>query len=159
MLYNKIVAYSDGSANVKTKQGGIGCYIQYYYNDELVDELKYSEGYIETTVNRMELTAIISVLSFIETHDVEVIVVSDSQICVKGINEWYDMWVKENRTDVKNRDLWDILMKMKAKFSNITFIHTRGHKKGEEQYHYGNNIVDKLADYRNFIHNENEIQS
>lgn len=148
MIYDKIVVYTDGSANVKTRQGGFGVYIQYYFEGELTDELEYSEGHTDTTVNRMELMGIIKALELITTKSIEVTLVSDSQICIKGITEWYDTWIKENRKDVKNRDLWDTLIPMKNEFNNISFVHTRGHKKGLKEHEHGNSIADKLADYR-----------
>lgn len=142
--------YCDGSANLKEKKGGIG--ILLITIDDEGNELsskEISKGFNDVTNNQMELIAFTESLKLIEDKTILTTIITDSQYVEKGIIEWYDKW-KLNGKDYKNKELWDELMIEYKQFSNINIIHTRGHGKGCDEHKSGNDIVDKLANYKNF---------
>ena len=70
-------------------------------------------GVSDTTNNRMELMAVISGLEALR-KSCELIVTTDSQYVMKGVQEWMPRWIAKGwRTaagaPVKNRDLWERL--------------------------------------------------
>lgn len=84
------------------------------------------------------------------------VVYSDSQICVKTINEWYPNRLKKGAIhEFKNLDLIKILMDLFnhiKSICNIKVEHTRSHQKihtdttlEQKKIIGGNNIVDKYA--------------
>lgn len=84
-----------------------------------------------TTNQRMELTAIIETIKHHKEKFPKTFlhIYSDSQYCVKGLNEWIFGWKKywknSKGEDVKNQDLWkelDILAQ-----DNVTLGWVRGH--------------------------------
>ncbi len=67
-------------------------------------------GELNTTNNRMELTAVIEALNTL-TRPCEVVVHTDSQYVLKGITEWIEGWKARGwktaaKAPVKNVDLW-----------------------------------------------------
>ncbi len=90
----------------------------------------------DTTNNRMELTAVIKALTFIEenkliTPGMPVGVYTDSQYVQKGITEWIPVWKRKNwinsaRQPVKNRDLWEKLDSLNMRISPEWFW-VKGH--------------------------------
>jgi len=148
-----IIAYTDGSCNVKTRLGGYGALLR-FYKKQIVEEIVLQGGYSNTTVSRMELMAIIETLRTIKIKDkYKVIVISDSQYTVDSIEKgWVFRWRSEGFFERKNADLWTqfLIEYFKFPIGKLTFIHTRGHGKGLECYREGNDIADKLADYKQF---------
>lgn len=143
--------FCDGSANLKLKKGGIGILISLYdENNQEVNCKEIAEGYDDVTNNQMELKAIIVALQNIDNKSDKVILVTDSEYSTKGILEWYSAW-QANGKKYKNKELWDELMEEYKKFSDIEIIHTRGHGKGDSEFKDGNNLVDKLASYKNYM--------
>lgn len=102
----------------------------------------FCELHENTTNNQMELLGAIRALNYLHeymnnkfpTEKLNVIVTSDSQYLVKGMNEWLSGWKKKGWRDssgniVKNIELWKELDKIN-RYSNliITFNWIRGHK-------------------------------
>lgn len=149
-----IIAFTDGSCNVKNRLGGCGALIQFKDNSQVLDEIQISLGFKGTTVSRMELRAIIETLKSITTKDkYSVIIVSDSEYTVNSINKrWVFRWEEESWQNRKNKDLWSNFLKEYRKFPEhlLRFIHTRGHGKGIQCFRQGNSIADFLADYKQF---------
>ena len=76
-------------------------------------EKSVSGGEKLTTNNRMELTAAIEGLRALKQPS-KVIVFSDSQYVVRGMNEWIKNWIANewrtsSRKRVENVDLWQVL--------------------------------------------------
>lgn len=107
--------------------------------------------------NRGELLSLVHAFMEILNRDIDdYIVYSDSQICVKTINEWYPNRLKKGTVhEFKNLDLVQIMMGIYNKVKErccIKVIHTRGHQKiiknmSDEQKKIisGNDIVDRYA--------------
>jgi len=124
--------YTDGSARGNPDgPGGYGTILTYEDGNGTLHEREYSQGYIKTTNNRMELMAAIAGLEALNRAcDVELY--SDSQYLTNAFNKnWIDGWLKKNWTrgknePVKNVDLWKRLLKAKEPH-NVKFIWVRGH--------------------------------
>ena len=79
--------FTDGSCEGNPGPGGWG--FVWVEDGEIVQEKCGSDG--DTTNNRMELTALIEALRALP-GDAETTVYSDSQLCVKTVNEWAAGW-------------------------------------------------------------------
>ena len=134
----KIKIYTDGACSGNPGKGGWGVLIQENDNEK---ELSGSE--LNTTNNRMELTAVIKALEhYDEAKEIEVF--TDSKYVMQGITEWIKNWKNNHwktsqKKDVKNKDLWVLLDTVSAKH-DIKWSWVKGHA-GD----YGNEIADKLA--------------
>lgn len=134
----KIKIYTDGACSGNPGKGGWGALIQ--END---NEKKLSGSELNTTNNRMELTAVIRALEhYDEAKEIEVF--TDSKYVMQGITEWIKNWKNNHwktsqKKDVKNKDLWVLLDTVSAKH-DVKWSWVKGHA-GD----YGNEIADKLA--------------
>ncbi len=134
----KIKIYTDGACSGNPGKGGWGVLIQ-----ENNNEKKLSGSELNTTNNRMELTAVIKALEhFDKSREIEVF--TDSKYVMQGITEWIKNWKNNHwktsqKKDVKNKDLWILLDAVSAKH-DIKWSWVKGHA-GD----YGNEIADKLA--------------
>ena len=134
----KIKIYTDGACSGNPGKGGWGALIQ--END---NEKKLSGSELNTTNNRMELTAVIKALEhYDEAKEIEVF--TDSKYVMQGITEWIKNWKNNHwktsqKKDVKNKELWVLLDTFSAKH-DIKWSWVKGHA-GD----YGNEIADKLA--------------
>lgn len=85
-----------------------------------------------TTNNRMEMTAAREALRFLAARpDVPILVCSDSEILVKGMNEWLPAWIARgwrtaDKKPVANSDLWQELAAL-AEGRDITWVWVKGH--------------------------------
>ena len=92
--------YTDGACSGNPGPGGFGvvrisrCYRETYseYIESLSLEYSYSETDPQTTNNRMELKAILKVLSMAETDKYHYIIYSDSAYAVNICNDWMYKW-------------------------------------------------------------------
>lgn len=137
----KVILFSDGSSRGNPGPGGYGTILRYTDQKGEVHELELTEGFKETTNNRMELMGVIAGLEALN-RPCEVHVVTDSQYVVKAFNEhWIDAWLrtKWKKGTVKNIDLWERLLKAKEPHS-VTFEWVKGHAGHPE-----NERCDKLA--------------
>lgn len=96
-----------------------------------------------TTNNKMELRAAIeSVKVFISNKNnknKKLVLYTDSQYVVKGMNEWRESWEKNNFKGVKNMELWMELIEYVKKIE-ADFVWVKGHSNNP-----GNNYADYLA--------------
>ena len=98
--------FTDGACAGNPGPGGWGFILR---GGGLPAEREESGGEPSTTNNRMELTAIIRGLDCLP-DGASVLVTTDSEYCVKGLNEWMDGWKrrgwrKADKSPVMNRDL------------------------------------------------------
>lgn len=130
MMYVKL--FSDGSARGNPDgPGGYGTILQYTDSNGTLHEREYSQGYVKTTNNRMELRGVIRGLEeLVKPCKVEVI--SDSKYVTDAFNNhWIDNWMKNNwkksdKKPVLNVDLWQRLLEAK-KIHDVTFTWVKGH--------------------------------
>ncbi|MBR1892677.1 MAG: ribonuclease HI [Lachnospiraceae bacterium] len=127
----KVTLFSDGSSRGNPGPGGYGTILRYIDGKGCVHEREFSGGEKETTNNRMELMGVIIGLeALLKPCDVEVI--TDSQYVVKAFTDhWIEGWIKRgwktaSKEPVKNRELWERLLKAKEPH-NVSFTWVKGH--------------------------------
>ncbi|MFY7838825.1 MAG: ribonuclease HI [Lacibacter sp.] len=132
--------FSDGGAEPNPGKGGFGVIMSYKGNKK-----EFSQGFLLTTNNRMELMGVIHGLEKLKTKSI-VNVFTDSQYVVNGIEKgWAIKWKSKNwyrtRTEkASNFDLWDTLLMLISKHEKVTFNWVKGHAG-----HLENERCDELA--------------
>ena len=128
----KVIIYTDGAARGNPEgPGGYGAVLEYCDPKGELHVKELSAGYKKTTNNRMELMAVIRALECLN-GPCQVELYSDSKYVIDAFNQkWIDGWVKKGwkKADgkpVKNRDLWEFLLAVKAPHQ-ITFHWVKGH--------------------------------
>lgn len=135
----EVTIYTDGGASPNPGIGGYGIVL---IKGEHQREI--SGGAMDTTNNRMELTAVIEGLAAL-TKPCRVTLHSDSKYVVDAINKgWVAGWQKRNwrkadKKPVENKDLWLRLLPLLEQHE-VTFHWVRGHS-GD----VGNERCDELA--------------
>ena len=137
--------YTDGAARGNPEgPGGYGTILEYVDPKGQLHTREYSQGYVKTTNNRMELMAAIVGLEAL-TRPCQVELYSDSKYLVDAFNQhWIDSWLKKGwkrgkNEPVKNAELWKRLLSAKEPHQ-VTFIWVKGH-----DGHPQNERCDKLA--------------
>ena len=98
---------------------------------------------VNTTNNRMELTAAIKALESLPEPS-SVTLVSDSKYVVDGITDWIhgwkrNNWVNSSKKPVENKDLW-VQLEAAAGRHDVEWKWVKGHHKDRL-----NNLCDELA--------------
>ena len=138
MTNKKVEIHTDGACRGNPGPGGWGALLK--YNDT---EKELCGGELQTTNNRMELTAAIKALEHL-TRGCEVSLYTDSNYVKQGITEWLVNWKKRNwktanKKPVMNVDLWQRLEKA-AEPHEVEWLWVKGHS-GDP----GNERADDLA--------------
>lgn len=139
-----VTIYTDGSSRGNPGPGGFGTVIKYVSDKEEVKTIRITNGYYNTTNNRMEVLAAIVGLEHLKGN-CKVLIVSDSKYLVDTFkNRWVQSWVKNDwknwrGVEVKNVDLWKRMLKAMEPHE-VKFQWVRGHNGHPE-----NELCDKLA--------------
>ncbi|MEX2380103.1 MAG: ribonuclease HI [Vicingaceae bacterium] len=122
----EITIYTDGAAKGNPGNGGYGAVlISGKHRKEL------SEGFRNTTNNRMELLSVIVALEQIKKVPAEVTVYSDSKYVVDAVEKgWVFNWEKKGFVKKKNIDLWQRFLKIYRKHQ-VKFVWVKGHAGNE----------------------------
>lgn len=133
-----IEIYTDGACKGNPGPGGWGALLR--YGDH---EKRLYGGELDTTNNRMELTAAIEALKALK-KPCQVELTTDSVYVKNGINQWLKNWKAKgwktaNKKAVKNKDLWQALDEQVVKHQ-INWHWVKGHSG-----HAENEIADELA--------------
>jgi ribonuclease HI len=133
MKHETITIFSDGSSRGNPGPGGWAAVIAMPAEKRVV-ELGGRED--RTTNNRMELTGALNALLHIKHLEDDVVVHTDSSYLIQGITKWVKGWIKngwttQNREEVINRDLWELLTAVleqrEEKGSTTSWKHVSGH--------------------------------
>ena len=105
---NAIDIYTDGACKGNPGPGGWGVLLKSGHTEKTL-----FGGELETTNNRMEMTAVIEALSALK-RPCKVTLHVDSQYVLKGMTEWLAGWKAKGwktaaKQPVKNVDLWQRL--------------------------------------------------
>ena len=139
IFMENVTIYTDGACSGNPGPGGWGAILMYKDNKKEI-----SGAQKNTTNNVMELTAVIEALKLLK-FPCQVNLYSDSAYVVNAfLQHWVINWQKNNwktadKNDVKNKELWQELVKL-AQIHNVNFIKVKGHSDNEF-----NNRCDELA--------------
>jgi len=102
---NEVTIYTDGACKGNPGPGGWGAWLK-----SGTSEKELFGGELNTTNNRMELTAVIEGLAALK-RPCKVVLYLDSQYVRQGITEWIrgwkaKGWVTSTKQPVKNVELW-----------------------------------------------------
>jgi ribonuclease HI len=133
-----VTIYTDGACRGNPGLGGWGASLEYGDNQRHL----YG-GELNSTNNRMELTAVIKALEALK-FNCQIELYTDSKYVLKGITEWLPNWKKRNwrtanKKPVKNVDLWQELDALVLDH-DINWHWVKGHS-GDP----GNEMADLLA--------------
>ena len=105
----KVTIYTDGGAEPNPGPGGWGV-VLLFEKEEKISTKELKGGELQTTNNRMEITAAIEALKALK-QPCNVDLFTDSQYLQKGITEWMVSWKKNNfkKGKIQNADLWQLL--------------------------------------------------
>ena len=143
-----IELFSDGCAEPNPGKGAYATILRHEKYEKI-----FTQGYIHTTNNRMELMGVIRGLNEIKKK-CNVTVTTDSQYVINGIEKgwaknWRNKnWMKKPTKKVLNSDLWKQLLLL-TEYHNITFKWIKGHSG-----HIENELCDSIA---NKTLNSNEL--
>ncbi|MDO9478761.1 MAG: ribonuclease HI [Pseudohongiella sp.] len=139
MLSEHVEIYTDGACKGNPGKGGWGALLTY---KGVVKELYGGE--MQTTNNRMELTAVIRALEALKRPGLQIHVYSDSRYVLSGIEEWLPAWKARSwktssRKPVLNQDLWQQLDQLNQQHQ-VVWHWVKGHSGNA-----GNEKADELA--------------
>ena len=118
----EITIYTDGAAKGNPGNGGYGAVMMSGNHKK-----ELSEGYRNTTNNRMELLSVIVALETIKIENAIVQIFSDSKYVVDSVEKgWVFGWQKKGFKGKKNIDLWQRFLKIYPKHT-IKFNWVKGH--------------------------------
>ena len=134
----RVTLFTDGACSGNPGPGGWG--VLMIYGDA---RKTLNGGEVQTTNNRMELTAAIQALESL-TRSCAVDLYTDSQYVRQGITQWMHSWKRNgwktaDKKPVKNADLWQRLDEA-VKKHQVEFHWVKGHAGHPE-----NEEVDQLA--------------
>nr|WP_228640474.1 ribonuclease HI [Kangiella geojedonensis] len=137
-MLKTIEIFTDGACKGNPGPGGWGALLRYGKHEK-----KLYGGELDTTNNRMELTAAIEALKALKRPS-KVELTTDSVYVKNGINQWLEGWKAKGwktaaKKPVKNQDLWQALDEQVVKHQ-INWHWVKGHSG-----HTENEIADELA--------------
>ena len=137
-IKSKVVyLYTDGSSLGNPGPGGYGLRLEEADRNHVKE---FSQGFLRTTNNRMELLAVIVGLELLKKQPLEVMIYSDSKYVIDSVEKkWVFGWEKKKFKDKKNSDLWKRFLIIYRKHI-IAFHWVKGHNQ-----HPQNERCDQLA--------------
>ena len=137
--HKHVVIYTDGACSGNPGPGGFGIILQYGEHQKEI-----SQGFPDTTNNRMELLAVITALEALKPP-CTVDLYSDSKYVIDAIQKGWAVkwrsknWMRTPKEPAKNPDLWERLLNL-LEVHDVTFHWVKGHAQNEN-----NNRCDQLA--------------
>ena len=137
-IKSKVVyLYTDGSSLGNPGPGGYGLRLEKADRNHVKE---FSQGFLRTTNNRMELLAVIVGLELLKKQPLEVMIYSDSKYVIDSVEKkWVFGWEKKKFKDKKNSDLWKRFLIIYRKHI-VAFHWVKGHNQ-----HPQNERCDQLA--------------
>ena len=119
----QITIYTDGSCQTQTRIGGWAAVLSCGEHRKVL-----SGSAADTTVNAMELMAVVNGLNALKEAHQTITLYTDSNYVARGINEWLPDWVARgwltaSKQPVANRELWEQLQAlMQIHTVSVTWI-------------------------------------
>lgn len=123
--------YTDGGCSGNQNEenfGGWGAILEYgQHKKELFD------GDINTTNNKMELTAVLEALKSLKQDNLNINIFSDSSYLVECFTKkWYVKWQQNGwktsqKKPVENKELWENIISLVSNYSSVNFYRVKGH--------------------------------
>lgn len=139
----ELFAYTDGACSGNPGPGGWGALLIARDGNTTVKTRELNGGEADTTNNRMELLAAITVLETL-SRQTAITVITDSAYVKNGVTTWVNGWKRNgwrtsNKKPVKNIDLWQRLDSENQRH-DVTWEWVKGHAGHPE-----NERADELA--------------
>ncbi|NMC55623.1 MAG: ribonuclease HI [Eubacteriaceae bacterium] len=132
----EVIIYTDGGCRGNDADidniGAIGIILIYPEKDY---KKEYSEAFLNTTNNKMELTAVIKALQMLK-EPCKIKIHSDSAYIVDAFEKgWIEAWRQNGwkrgkNEELKNRELWQLLYIL-VKKHDVEFVKVKGHADDE----------------------------
>ena len=145
MSYPKITIYTDGSYRGRLRTGGYAAFI----TDDYGHYMLVGDGMQNTTISRMELSAMLAGLSFLQDK-CNVTIISDSQYACNIVNSWLSVWqknnyIKKDGTAVANQDILSLLHFHILRMHKVKAIWVKSHTGYDDVQSLGNELCDYTA--------------
>jgi len=131
--------YTDGACSGNQNESNIGGWGAVLEFNGVEKELHGGE--LNTTNNRMELTALVEALSVLKEDNLFLKIFSDSSYLINCFkNQWYvswqaNGWKTSKKQPVENKDLWEKLLLLLSK-NQCEFYLVKGHIKIPSEANY-----------------------
>lgn len=135
----KVEIFTDGACSGNPGPGGWGAILRYN-----TIEKEISGGALQTTNNRMEITAVIEALALLK-ESCDVTLYSDSQYVCNALTKGWakkwkaNNWMRNKNEPALNTELWERLLELYDKHK-VTVVWVKGHAGHPE-----NERCDRLA--------------
>ena len=135
MTNPNVIIYTDGSSRGNPGPGGYGIVMQ---DVDTTYKKEFSQGFKNTTNNRMELLAVIVALEKLKKHNQKVHIYTDSKYVSDSVEKkWVFNWESKGFKNKKNPDLWIRFLSVYKKHK-VSFFWVKGHN---------NNLLNERCDY------------
>ncbi|WP_432406455.1 ribonuclease H family protein [Wukongibacter sp. M2B1] len=123
--------YTDGACSGnqnKDNIGGWGAILEYGDNKK-----ELFGGEVNTTNNKMELTAVVKALETLKKDGLNINIFSDSSYVVECFTKkWYIKWQQNGwktsqKSPVENKELWESILSLIKNHKNVNFYRVKGH--------------------------------
>lgn len=130
---DKLIIFTDGSSRGNPGPGGWGAVLVF---PKLSEVIELGGNKQSTTNNEMEMTAIVSALSYSADNTAPIVILTDSKYVIKGITKWVFGWERNGwqtsaKEPVKNKQVWEAMLALvRAREKNggtIEWKHVAGH--------------------------------
>ncbi len=127
----KINIYSDGACSGNQHNINIGGWGTVLEMGVQTKEL--FGGEVNTTNNKMELTALLEGLRALKRYNLDISIYSDSAYVINGLSQkWYEKWEKNGwktsqKKAVENKELWQEIITIIRKIHQVSYFHVKGH--------------------------------
>lgn len=157
----QIKIYTDGACSGNPGPGGWSALLL-IKSDKKKEKVTIKGGEKHTTNNRMELTAVVEALEFIQKNlfnfEKQIKLISDSSYVVNSINNKHlEKWCKNGwkttkDSDVLNRDLWERAIRMIDILSPV-FQKVKGHSGDKFNDYVDEKAVEECNKYKALLEN------
>lgn len=160
--YMKVMIHTDGACSGNQNEeniGGWGAVLEYGPHEKEI-----CGGEINTTNNRMEMTALLEAFRALKKPGLEIDVFCDSSYLMDCFRKgWYRNWLRNgwktaSKKPVENRDLWEALLPYISEH-DITFFRVKGHVNLDHPSTNAEKLYEKFKEwngsemtYENFEH-------